>query len=139
MTISEVARRTGLRPSAIRYYEELGILAPPQREGGQRRYGMSAVYQLAVLCRAQEAGFSLNEIRELFLGFPPSTPVSKRWTKLARQKHLELDEKIRQLQSMKDLLANMETRCACETVANCGAALLQSGHYGRTGNSPRRA
>ena len=67
LAISDVARVFGLRSSAIRYYEQIGILPPPMRKNGQRRYDKSALFRLAVVQRARETGFTLEEIRELFL------------------------------------------------------------------------
>ena len=65
LTISEVARQVGLKSSAIRYYEQLGILPPAERVSGQRRYDRTVLYRLAVVQRARQAGFSLDEIRTL--------------------------------------------------------------------------
>jgi MerR family redox-sensitive transcriptional activator SoxR len=130
LTISEVARRVGVRPSAIRYYESRKILPAPRRTGGQRRYGASTVHQLAVVRRAQEAGFSLEDIRQLFFGFRASTPVSMRWQKLAQEKMAELDEQMAQIQSMKDLLERLRTLCRCETVEECGAAIMRCERMG---------
>lgn len=123
-TISEVARQVGLRPSAIRYYEKLGILTPAPRVGGQRRYGPAAVHQLAVLRRAQEAGFTLDEVRELFFGLGK---MSAKWKKVADRKIAELDTRIEQIQTMKGLLHRLQTRCHCETVEQCGAGILAKG------------
>jgi DNA-binding transcriptional MerR regulator len=123
-TISEIARRVGLRPSAIRYYEQIGILEPPRRVSGQRRYSDTVLYRLAVVRRAQEAGFTLDEIRQLFFGFVPATPISQRWKRIAVQKMAELDARIEQIQTMRKLLVRMQTRCECETVERCGAGIL---------------
>ena len=82
-SISQIARQVGLRASAIRYYEQIGILEPAPRVSGQRRYPDAVVYRFAVVRRAQEAGFTLDEIRQLFFGFSQSTPVSDRWKRLA--------------------------------------------------------
>jgi MerR family redox-sensitive transcriptional activator SoxR len=79
LTISEVARRVGLRPSAIRYYEQIGVLPAAHRVSGQRRYEEAALYRLAVLQRARQIGFTLDEIRQLFFGFRNGTPPSERW------------------------------------------------------------
>jgi MerR family transcriptional regulator, redox-sensitive transcriptional activator SoxR len=73
LTISEVARQVGLKPSAIRYYEELGILPSPERISGQRRYDRTVLYRLAIVQRARQAGFALDEIRALFFGFQDGT------------------------------------------------------------------
>jgi MerR family redox-sensitive transcriptional activator SoxR len=87
VAISDVARVFGLRTSAIRYYEQIGILPPPMRKNGQRRYDNSALFRLAVVQRAREKGFTLEEIRELFFGFPPGTPPPKRWHQLSPTKN----------------------------------------------------
>jgi MerR family redox-sensitive transcriptional activator SoxR len=126
LTISEVARQVGLRTSAIRYYEEIGILAPARRVSGQRRYDDTVLYRLAVVRRAQEAGFTLDEIRRLFFGFVPSTPISQRWKKIAERKIVELDARIAQIQSMRALLKKLQSCCECETVERCGAGILRS-------------
>ena len=67
LTISQVAQQIRLRPSAIRYYERIGLLPPPQRVNGQRRYDRTVLYRLAIIQRARQLGFSLGEIRRLFL------------------------------------------------------------------------
>ena len=89
--ISEVARQVGLRPSAIRYYEQIGLLPPAQRLGKQRRYDTTALYRLAIIQRARQLGFTLDEIRQLFFGFSTVTRASVRWQKLSQRKLEELD------------------------------------------------
>jgi len=130
LSISEVARQAGLRPSAIRYYEQIRVLAPARRIGGQRRYDAGAVHRLAVLRCGQEAGFTLQEIRQLLLGAIPGSAMSARWRGIARVKLAELDARIERLRSMKNLLRKLQTRCRCETVEECGAGILRSGLLG---------
>jgi MerR family transcriptional regulator, redox-sensitive transcriptional activator SoxR len=125
LTVSEVARQAGLRASAIRYYEQMKILLPAIRVSGQRRYHPSVLYRLAVVRVAQEAGFTLEEIRRLLLGSGKSTPISARWNKLADAKISELNARIEQIQAMKELLLKLKSCCRCETVDQCGAGLLQ--------------
>jgi len=60
LSISEVASQIGLRPSAIRYYEQIGILPPAQRVSGQRRYDVTALHRLVVIQRARQTGFTLT-------------------------------------------------------------------------------
>jgi len=127
LSISQVARQAGLRPSAIRYYEQIGVLAPARRIGGQRRYDAGAVQRLAVLRCAQEAGFTLEEISHLLLGPAPGSPISARWRTIAQTKLAELDARIERLQKMKNLMRRLQTRCRCETVEECGAGILRSG------------
>jgi DNA-binding transcriptional MerR regulator len=82
LSISEVARQIGLRPSAIRYYEQIGILPPAHRVSGQRRYDVTVLHRLIVIQRARQTGFTLDEIKRLFFGFRDGTPPSIRWEKL---------------------------------------------------------
>ncbi len=126
LSISEVARQVGLRASAIRYYEDIGILERARRVSGQRRYDETVLYRLAVVRRAQEAGLTLDEIRQLFFGFVPSTPIFQRWKKIAERKIVELDARIEQIQSMRTLLKQLQSCCECETVERCGAGILAS-------------
>src|ERR1700722_17979112 len=127
MSISELGRKVGLRTSAIRYYEQIGILEPARRVSGQRRYDETVLYRLAVIRRAQEVGFTLDEIRQLFFGFSQFTPISQRWKKIAERKMVELDARLEQIQSMRKLLKKLETCCECEPVGRCGAGIFGSG------------
>ena len=104
LAISDVARVFGLRTSAIRYYEQIGILPPATRKNGQRRYDNTVLFRLAVVQRAREAGFTLEEIRELFFGFPPGTPPPKRWHRLSQRKIAELRDRMKRLKLMEGLL-----------------------------------
>ena len=124
LSISEVARRANLRPSAIRYYERIRILPPARRVSGQRRYEMGAVYRLAVVRRAQEAGFTLDEIRQLFFGFGKRAPASRRWRQLAERKIAELDSRMEELRRMRDVIERLRTRCQCNTLDQCGKAMV---------------
>src|ERR1043166_3956324 len=124
MAISDVARVFGLRTSAIRYYEQIGILPSPMRKNGRRRYDNSALFRLAVVQRARETGFTLEEIRELFFGFPPGTPPPKRWHQLSQRKIEELRERIKRLKAMETLLKRVED-CRCDALDECGEKILR--------------
>jgi MerR family redox-sensitive transcriptional activator SoxR len=126
LAISDVARVFGLRTSAIRYYEQIGILPPAMRRNGQRRYDNSALFRLAVVQRARETGFTLEEIRELFFGFPSGTPPPKRWHQLSQRKIVELRNRMKRLKLMETLLKRMEN-CRCDALDECGEKLLRLG------------
>ena len=126
LTISDVARVFGLRTSAIRYYEQIGILPAPMRMNGQRRYDNSALYRLAVVQRARETGFTLEEIRELFFGFPPGTRPPKRWHELSQRKIAELRERMKRLELMETLLKRVKD-CRCDALDQCGEKILRQG------------
>ena len=112
MTIGEVARRAGLRASAIRYYEKIGLLPKNQRVGGQRRYEPAVLNHLEVIDVAKRAGFRIDEIRHLFHGFGKGIPAFRRWQSLAQRKITEMDDLIARAKKMKRLLENAD-RCKC--------------------------
>jgi len=124
LAISDVARVFGLRTSAIRYYEQIGILPAPVRKNGQRRYDDSVLFRLAVVQRARETGFTLEEIRELFFGFPPGARPPKRWHQLSQRKIAELRERMKRLKAMETLLKRVEN-CSCNALDECGEKILR--------------
>ena len=91
LTIGDVARQTGVATSALRYYEELGLLEPASRESGQRRYAPSAVEHVGVILFFRDVGFSLGEISELIASRRESPDG---WRALARRKLEELEVRI---------------------------------------------
>ena len=118
LTIGEVARRTGVAASALRYYEDAGLLPPPRRVGGRRRYDPEVLRRVEVLRCAQQAGFTLAEIRTLFHGFGADTPLGERWNALAHAKLRELDALIARAEQMKRaILTGME--CGCVRLEDC--------------------
>jgi MerR family transcriptional regulator, redox-sensitive transcriptional activator SoxR len=127
LTISEVARQVGLQPSAIRYYERIGILPPAQRISGQRRYDTTVLYRLAVIQWARQVGFTLEEIRRLFFGFRNVTRASERWQKLSRRKLVELDVLMDGIKTVRRLLKKMMQNCRCDTLEQCGKGIFRSG------------
>ena len=119
LTISEVARRAALRPSAIRYYESIGLLPAPRRVSGRRRYDASVLQRLNIIQLAQEAGFSVAEIKRLFYDFDVDTPASERWQALATQKLAEVEALIARAQGMKRLLEECLLKCRCLSLEEC--------------------
>lgn len=118
LTIGAVARRVGVATSLIRYYEDIGLLPPPTRLNGRRRYDASAIQRLAVIGHAQQAGFTLGEIRELFFGFETGTPPAARWEALANRKLADLEAQIARINAMQGLLRE-GMRCGCLTMEQC--------------------
>ena len=126
LRIGEVARRTGLRPSAIRYYEECKLIAPNGRSGGSRRYDDRAVERLALIAFAKEAGFTLAEIRRLLTGFREGTPASERWQTLVRGKLIELDRAAERIETMRSILKRA-IRCGCLDLDECSRRIAAAG------------
>lgn len=125
LAISEVARRVGLRPSAIRYYEQIGVVLPAQRINGQRRYDEAALYRLATLQRARQVGFTLDEIRQLFFGFRKGTPPSKRWEAMSQRKLAELEQLMNGIKAIQ-LVLQSQGKCRCASLEECGEGLLRN-------------
>ncbi|MGH8179295.1 MAG: MerR family transcriptional regulator [Steroidobacter sp.] len=135
LSIGEVARRTGLRPSALRYYEESGILPAAARVSGQRRYNADVIRRVDLLRFAQQAGFTLDEIKTLFYGFGAHTPLSARWRSLARKKVRELDELAERVRRMREAL-DLSLKCGCVRLEECS---LSPADVPQTGRQRTRA
>ena len=99
IAIGELARRTGLASSALRYYERVGLLSPTGRAGGRRHYGASSAERVALIQLYQDAGFTLREIRVL-VGSRKTRP----WTRLVEAKLRELETRIAQAERAKALV-----------------------------------
>src|SRR5258708_36611049 len=127
LTISEVARQVALRASAIRYYEQIGLVPPAERISGQRRYDATALYRLAVIQRARQLGFTLEEVRELFFGFRAVPRASERWQAMSTKKLAELDTLMKELKAMRRLLRKMMDRCHSETRDDYGTGIFPRG------------
>src|SRR6201998_1831955 len=124
LSISEVAKKIGLRPSAIRYYEQIGILPPAHRVSGQRHYDVTVLHRLTVIHRARQTGFTLGEIKELFFGFRAGTPPSVRWQKLRKRKIVELDAMLEHIQTMRPIL-EQQGKCRCTALEECGKRMFE--------------
>jgi MerR family redox-sensitive transcriptional activator SoxR len=137
LTIGEVARRAGLRPSALRYYESAGLIPKPTRAGGRRIYEADVVDRLALIALAQSAGFTLAEVRRLLGGLGRRSP-GERWRQLAEAKLAELDRRQEEVARMKRVLATL-VACECPTLDHCGRALRRErGGEGRLTARPVR-
>lgn len=118
LSIGQVAKRTGLRTSALRYYEEAGILPPPARANKRRVYDADTVRRIEVLKFAQQAGFTLEQIKTLFHGFRAETPLSARWQTLAQAKLHELDVLAKRIRRMRRAL-DLGLKCGCIRIEDC--------------------
>ncbi len=119
LTIGQVASRAGLRASALRYYEQVGLLPAPVRAHGQRRYDSTVFNRLALIAFARQVGFTIAETRLLLAGFPADAPASARWQSLARRKQRELEAIITNAREMHRTLEAV-LRCQCRTLDDCG-------------------
>jgi DNA-binding transcriptional MerR regulator len=115
LAIGELARRAGVTTSALRYYEELGLLPPPARVSGQRRYPESAARLVAAILLYSDAGFTLAEQKAL-LATGPGTRGDRR--ALMKRKLAELDEQIARAQAVREAISH-GLRCPHEDITQC--------------------
>jgi len=127
LSIGEVARRAGLLPTTLRYYESIGLLPNPARENGSRRYDHDVFQRLEMIQTAQQAGFTLAEVRVLFDEILWSDAPAAKWNSLIRRKLQEIDSMLINIQSMKHLLEDI-LNCDDEHLAEC---MFQTGQKHR--------
>jgi DNA-binding transcriptional MerR regulator len=101
ITIGELAHRTGLASSALRYYERLGLLSPAGRTGGRREYAVASIERVALILVFQDAGFTLREIGSLLATGGQRT---RRWTRLVEAKLGELEARIARARHARELV-----------------------------------
>jgi MerR family redox-sensitive transcriptional activator SoxR len=117
LTIGQVAARAGVRSSAIRYYESIGVLPDPERHAGQRRYTVDVLRRLAIIDTAQRAGFSLEEIGQLLAGAESSGAVES-LRALAQAKLPAVSALIERAEAVKCWL-EAASSCDCSTLDVC--------------------
>ncbi len=118
LSISQVARQAGVRPSTLRYYESIGLLPAPQRQSGRRRYDAGVFQRLEIIRTAQQAGFTLAELRVLFDDILTGASPATRWHELIGRKLQEMNALLLNVQSMKTLLEDI-MRCDDESLEDC--------------------
>lgn len=137
LTIGEVARRAGVATSALRFYEQVGLVAPADRvEGNRRRYHRDVLRRVAFIRSAQRVGLSLDEIRDALASLPDGrTPTPADWTRLSARWRSRLDEQIALLEALRDDLDSC-IGCGCLSLERC--ALYNPGDAAaRLGDGPR--
>src|SRR5215469_4339288 len=115
LTIGELARRSGVATSALRYWEEIGLLPAAARISGQRRYPQSAAELVAVILLLRDVGFSLAE-QKAFMASRAAAP--RGWQQLAQRKLAELDDQIAKAQTAREAIDHA-LYCPCEDIFHC--------------------
>lgn len=119
MSIGDLAERTGLSVSAIRFYETRGLVTPARNSGGQRRYLRSDIRRLSFVQIAQQLGFSIGEIHAALATLPQGrTPTQKDWEKISRNFRAQLDERIQRMTRLRDYLDGC-IGCGCLSMKKC--------------------
>jgi MerR family redox-sensitive transcriptional activator SoxR len=146
LTIGEIAARSGLAPSALRYYEAEGLIASTRTTGGQRRFHRDTLRRVAFVRVAQRVGLSLDEIRAALATLPARrTPTRADWARLSRAWRPRLDEQIAVLERLRDKLTSC-IGCGCLSMKVCAlynpnddAAALGDGPRFLLGDRPLRS
>lgn len=136
LTIGDLAERTGLSISAIRFYEDKGLVHPGRNAGGQRRFLRADIRRLSFVLVAQEFGFSIAEIAAQLKRLPEGrAPTKADWTKISREFRSHLDERIARMTALRDKLDSC-IGCGCLSLKSC--QLYNAGDAAaRKGRGPR--
>ncbi len=132
LSIGEVAAQTGLQTSAIRYYEQMGLIPKPQRHNTRRRYDPSVLQWISLINLARKAGFSIAEVQTLMHGFEADTPPSERWQTMAHSKLIQVAQQMQVLQQMQALLT-YGMQCQCLRLEDCRISDEQGCNEGCSG------
>ena len=136
ISIGQMAARTGLAVSAIRYYEAEGLVRAVRSAGGQRQFHRADIRRLSFVRITQQLGFSIAEIRAQMDRLPDGrTPTKRDWEKLARGFRAELDARIAALEALRDNLDGC-IGCGCLSLKRCGLYNPDDGAR-RLGSGPR--
>jgi len=119
MNIGQAAERSGLPPKTIRYYEEIGLVAPDRAENGYRDYDETNVHNLRFVQRARALGFSVEECRQLLALYQDRTRSSADVKALAREKLHEIDRKIAQMKELRATLVTLIDACHGDARPEC--------------------
>jgi MerR family redox-sensitive transcriptional activator SoxR len=117
MAIGLVAQLSGIRASALRYYESEGLIEPARRVNGRRRYDRGVLDRLAIIGMAQSVGFTIAEVKTLLAGIDADR-LSKSWKKHMSAKLDQLDDDIRRMRTMQRML-RAAIDCGCADVVTC--------------------
>jgi len=119
MTIGQIAKQTGLSVEAIRYYEKEALITPPARSSaGYRIYPPEVVKRVHFIKQAKAVGFSLKEIRELLSLKASESTCCGDIRNVTLEKIAQIENKISELETMRNLLSNLATRCENESASN---------------------
>ncbi len=136
LTIGAMSERTGVAPSALRFYEAEGLIHANRSTGGQRRYARGIVRRVSFIRVAQHVGLSLDEIREALASLPDNrTPTAKDWERLATTWRPRIDSQIAMLERLRDRLARC-IGCGCLSLGYC-KILNPDDRAGLRGPGPR--
>ncbi|MCT4558790.1 MAG: Cu(I)-responsive transcriptional regulator [Pelagimonas sp.] len=119
MNIGQVSQKAGLPVKTIRYYEEIGLITPPRSDNGYRNFGEIELHKLAFLARARALGFTIEDCRVLMALYENKSRASADVKRITQEHLAQIDDKIAQLQSMRDTLQTLVQSCAGDARPDC--------------------
>jgi MerR family transcriptional regulator, redox-sensitive transcriptional activator SoxR len=137
LTIGELSHRSGVAPSALRFYEAQGLIGAHRTSGNQRRYDRATLRRVALIQAGRAAGIPLEEIRAALETLPSQrTPTRRDWERLSRGWRADIDHRIATLQALRNRLTTC-IGCGCLSIDRCtllnpddeAAALGAGAHY----------
>ena len=136
LTIGDLAARSGVAPSALRYYERMGLIHASRTGGNQRRYDRAELRRVAFIRIAQQVGVSLEEIREALDSLPENrTPTRSDWSRLSAHWRKRLEDRITMMERLRDQLTGC-IGCGCLSLKRCNL-INPADWMGTTGQGPR--
>ncbi len=136
LSIGQIAKRTGLAVSAIRFYEEKGLIRPGRNAAGQRRYQRADIRRLSFVMISQQLGFALADIAALLRSLPDDRPPTKAdWARISRRFRADIDARIDALSALRDRLDGC-IGCGCLSLKTC-ALYNPADRAGARGTGPR--
>lgn len=137
LTISELSHRSGVARSALRFYEQLGLIRATRTAGNQRRYDRAELRRVAFIRISQQLGISLEAIGEALASLPQGrTPTKRDWQRLSRDWRAQLDQRIRTLERLRDDLTGC-IGCGCLSLRSC-RIYNRDDELGAEGPGPRK-
>lgn len=136
ISIGELASRTGVAPSALRFYEQLGLISSERTPGNQRRFKRATIRRVSVVRAAQRCGISLDEVASVLAGLPSDRSATNQdWQRISEAWSSRLDERIDTLTRLRDKLTGC-IGCGCLSLDRCWL-LNPDDEAGASGTGPR--
>lgn len=128
LPIGMVAELYGLPATTLRYWEDIGLIPPPRRSGGQRRYGLDALRRIKFIRMAKQAGLSLDAVRALLAGHGAQGPTFDDWADIARDQLGVIDQMMSELAQLKATIQEC-LNCGCQHPRRCKLLALPARNW----------
>ena len=119
MNVSEAARRSGLSPKTLRYYDQIALVSPTRAESGYRQYSDADVHRLRFVHRARGLGFPVEDCRLLLSLYTDEKRASREVKRIARQQLVEIERRMQELESIRQVLGKLAAACDGDDRPDC--------------------